>query len=243
MRVLVGEIVGGTLKPGDRLPREADLAEQFEVSRGVARETIRGLEERGLVTVKHGRGATVNPPQQWDTLDPDVLIAVLGGDNGGAFLTDYLECRRVLESEAAALAAARATEADLAELRAAFNVMRDSAARADSTPAAEQLYREADIAFHRAVVNATENKVLGQMTEPLHRALAAALEPLARPEHRFERGLPEHERILDAIGERDPDAAREAMLAHLNTIGEYLGEYQTEKRKRRRKSSGRRVPA
>ncbi len=227
MRVLIGEIVGGRFKTGDLLPREADLAEQFGVSRGVARETIRGLEERGLVSVKHGRGATVSPPRDWDAFDPDVLTAVLQGDRGAEFLDDYLECRRLLEGQAAALAAERATEADIEQLEAAFEAMKESAERARTNPAGEQLYRESDIGFHRAVVNATQNKALGQMTEPLHRALVAALEPLARPEYRFERGLPEHERILNAIRDKDGDAAREAMLAHLTTVGEYLGEYRT----------------
>ena len=66
MRVLIADIACGSLALGDKLPREADLAAQFSVSRGVAREAIRGLEERGLVDVKHGRGATVNPEERWD---------------------------------------------------------------------------------------------------------------------------------------------------------------------------------
>ena len=87
MRVLIGDIVGGALPPGSALPREADLAARFGVSRGVARESLRGLEERGLVTVKHGRGATVNPDAQWDVFDPDVLAALLDGDQGAEILT------------------------------------------------------------------------------------------------------------------------------------------------------------
>ena len=70
---------------------------------------------------------------------------------------------------------------------------------ARANPAGEQLYHDADVAFHRAVVRAAGNPVLGQMTEPIHRALAATFGALARPRMRFERGLPEHERILEAI--------------------------------------------
>src|ERR687890_1763262 len=110
MRVLIGDIVGGGLEAGSQLPREADLATRFGVSRGVARESLRGLEERGLVTVKHGRGATVNPDDRWDVFDPDVLAALLDGAQGAEILTEYLECRRILEIEAAGLAAERATE-------------------------------------------------------------------------------------------------------------------------------------
>jgi len=225
MRVLIGEIVSGAHPPGENLPRETDLAEQFKVSRGVARECVRGLEERGLVAVKHGRGAAVTPPADWDTFDPDVLEALLHGKDGAAVLSEYLECRRILEVEAAGLAAERASDSELAALTAAFDEMEVSARRAHANQAAEDLYHEADIAFHRAVVLASGNRALGRMTEPIHRALTPALRPLARPQHRFERGLPEHQRILSAISHRDVAEARTAMAAHLATVEQYLSEY------------------
>ncbi len=227
MRVLIGDIVEGRIGDGELLPREADLATQFDVSRGVARETIRGLEERGLVRVKHGRGAAVTPASDWDSLDPEVLSALLGSSRGPAVLADFVECRLILEVEAAGLAAERGSKAHVEILAQAYQEMEETAERARGNPAAESLYHEADIAFHRAVVSATENQALGQITEPLQRALGAALRSLARPEYRFDRGLPEHERILNAIRDRDPDEAREAMRAHLSTVGDYLREYAT----------------
>lgn len=224
MEVLIGDIVHGRYGEGDLLPREADIAEQYGVSRGVARECIRGLEERGLIAVKHGRGATVRPERDWDTLDPYVLAGLLRGDRSAQTLSDYLEARRMLEVEAAGLAAERATDEDLAELTEAYEHMRESAELARRNPAAERRYHEADIAFHRAVVNATENLALGRITEPLHRALLTVLNPLSRPENRFEVGLPEHERILKAIQGRKPAKARAAMAAHLKTVEGYLPE-------------------
>src|SRR3954468_12779564 len=104
MRVLIADIVGSQVMPGEALPRETDLAAQFGVSRGVARECVRGLEERGLVTVKHGRGATVLDSARWRVLDPDVLRALLASSRGTEVLAEYLECRRILEIEAAGLA-------------------------------------------------------------------------------------------------------------------------------------------
>ena len=225
MRVLIGDIVGGAFPAGSALPREADLAGRFGVSRGVARESLRGLEERGLVTVKHGRGATVNPDDRWDVFDPDVLAALLDGEQGAAILSEYLECRRILEIEAASLAAARATEADLASLSDAFARMSAGAERVRGNPAAEDLFHEADVAFHQALIAATGNRALGNMTGPVHRALAAARRPLARPDLRLERGLPEHRRILAAIASRDPEEARAAMRAHLDTVEGYLREF------------------
>jgi GntR family transcriptional repressor for pyruvate dehydrogenase complex len=223
MRVLIAEIVRGQLAEGASLPRETDIATQFGVSRGVARECIRGLEERGLVAVKHGRGATVNPDAAWNVFDPDVLGALLDGEEGKAILAEYLECRRILEIEAVGLAAARASERDLSALSAAFARMTASAARAAVNPAAGDLYQEADVAFHRALIAATGNRALGTMTDPIHRALAAA-HRLTRPAHTMERGLPEHRRILAAVASRDPEAARSAMHDLLATVEDYLQE-------------------
>jgi DNA-binding FadR family transcriptional regulator len=222
MRVLIGEIASGRWPEGELLPRELDLAARFDVSRNVARECIRGLEERRMVSVRHGRGARVRPEHEWDRFDPDVLATLLGGPRAAGVIAEYLECRRILEVEAAGLAAERAGEAELDELSQAFERMRLTAEGARDNPAGETLYREADVAFHRAVVRAARNPVLGRMTEPIHRALSETFATLARPQARFERGLPEHERILSAVRARDAGAAREAMRAHLTTVDRYL---------------------
>lgn len=226
MRVLIGDIVAGRLPAGTRLPRETDLAMQFGVSRGVARESIRGLEERGLVHVKHGKGAAVTTPGAWDMFNPDVLAALLDGPSGTDVLREYLECRRLLEIEAAGMAAERASEDDLKGLAAALERMAAAAERAPGNPAAEDLFHEADIAFHRAVIAATGNRALGRMSERVHIALGAARRPLARPALRHERGLPEHRRILAAIAAGDPVEARTAMRDHLATVERYLDEYE-----------------
>jgi GntR family transcriptional repressor for pyruvate dehydrogenase complex len=226
MRVLLADVASGTLAPGDQLPSDAELARQFGVSRGVARECVRGLEERGVVTVKHGRGATVTAPSEWDPFSPDVLTALLDSDHGKRILEEYLECRRILEVEAVSLAAARATEGDLAALSDALARMTNSARRATVNPAAEELYHRADIDFHRAVIRATGNRALGHMTEPIHRALAMARRPLARPHQRLARSIPEHERILSAIAGGDEQGARAAMAEHLRTVETYLDEYE-----------------
>jgi GntR family transcriptional repressor for pyruvate dehydrogenase complex len=177
------------------------------------------------VKVKHGSGATVRPPADWDMFNPEVIAAVLAGDRGARLLGDYLECRRLLEIEAAALAAQRATRADLVALSSALEQMTSAAVQTAGAPAAEDRFHDADIAFHRAVIQATGNRALHRMTEPVHRALAAARRPLARPELRLERSLPEHRRILAAIADGDPRAARAAMRDHLRTVEEYLSEY------------------
>lgn len=238
MPVLIGEIVAGTYEDGELLPKGEDLASQFDVSLGVVRECLLGLQDRGLVEVRHGHGTIVKPEHDWVRFDPDVLAALLGGRRAAEVLGEYLECRRILEVEAAGLAAERASIEAIDGVAGAFQRMRVTAERARQNRAAERHYHEADIGFHRAVIRAAGNPALGQMAAPIHRALATTFGALARPQQRFERGLPEHERILDAISARDTDAARMAMRDHLLTVEESLRDYAA-----RRTPRGRRRPA
>jgi DNA-binding FadR family transcriptional regulator len=224
MLVLLGDITGGALEEGEKLPSLTQLAAQFGVSTGVVRECQRALAERGLVSVRHGRRAIVSPEEEWDLFDPDVLAALVRSDRAADVLAEYLESRRILEVEAAGLAAERATPRAVQRLSSAFDAMRTAAERARTNPAAEPLYEKADVDFHRAIIRAAGNRPLARMAEPVHRALTATFATLARPGTRFERGLPEHARILEAIGNGDAAEARLAMREHLLTIEGYLRE-------------------
>src|SRR5919197_1234622 len=146
MRALLAEIAAGALGPGDAALREADIAGRFGVSRGVARECVRGLEERGLVSVKPGRGATANPSSRWALFDPDVVGALVTAGRGSEVLGECLECRRILEVEVVALAAERATEEDLSALADAHTRLMAVAERAATNPAAEHLVHDAEVA-------------------------------------------------------------------------------------------------
>ena len=225
MRVLMGDITAGAVAEGERLPSLTELAAQFEVSTGVVRECQRALQERGLVSVHHGRRAVVRPEEDWDVFDPDVLAALMGGGRAPAILAEYLESRRILEVEAAGPAAERATPGDVRRLSSAFDDMLAAAQRAQENRAAEPLYEKADVDFHRAIIRAAGNRALARMAEPIHRALTATFAALARPQTRFDRGLPEHARILAAITDGDAEGAREAMRAHLLTVEGYLSEH------------------
>ncbi len=224
MNVLIAEIVMGVKKPGEKLPRETDLALQFDVSRGVTRECIRAMEERGMISVKHGMGATVNDSEHWDLLDSQVLGAILDSPMGGEILGQYVECRRILEVEAAGLAAERVSEDQLDRLRAALAAMEEIVSQ-PATRSTEDAFHEADLQFHQALIAATGNRALGSLVEAIHSALLAARYPLARPQYRTERAIPEHRRILKAIEARNPKAARSAMGAHLDTVARYLADY------------------
>jgi DNA-binding FadR family transcriptional regulator len=224
MLEFVRDIVGGRLAPGDALPREVTLAERFDISRGVARECLRALEERGLATVKHGSTTTVNPRERWDLFDPDVIAASLAGPGAVALLGEYLECRRIVEIEAAGLAAERATGDSIALLEERFAAM-EAAVAIRAARDQEPAFHEADVAFHAALLQATGNLALLALVRRVDGALLAARYPLARPAYRKTRALPEHEAILSAVRAGDADAARAAMHAHLATVEGYLQEH------------------
>jgi GntR family transcriptional repressor for pyruvate dehydrogenase complex len=222
MRDLLEQIVRGELEPGDMLPRELDLAERYGISRGVARECIRGLEERRMLTVRHGRGATITDPDQWDVFDPDVLAALLAVPEGEALIADALECQRLLEVEAVGLSARRAEHAQLELLAETLREMSVAAQRAPHSPIAAARYREARLGFHRAIVRGSGNRALAHMSEPLYRALASAGPRAGGASEDFEAELEEYERILGAVAERDEDEAKEAMDEHLRALAHRL---------------------
>jgi DNA-binding FadR family transcriptional regulator len=218
MRTLLADIASGELAPGGAALRETDIAGRFGVSRGVARECVRGLEERGLVSVKPGLGATITPPNRWAVLDPDVLSALLGARRGADLLDAYVECRRILEVAAVGLAAQRATAEDLAVLSHALERMSAGARRASVNPAAEDFFHDADLAFHEALMAATHNAALAAMLAPLWQALAAARRAVGASGADLERSIVEHRRILSAVASRGVDEARAAMEDHLSSV-------------------------
>jgi GntR family transcriptional repressor for pyruvate dehydrogenase complex len=223
MRTLAAEVISGQVAEGDMLQREVALAERFDMSRGAAREGIRALEERGLVHVRHGRGAIVSPRADWDLFDPDVMELVLDGPAAAEILGDYLECRRIIEVEVAGLAAERITPASAADVGRHLAAM--EAAVGDRRPSAEDAFHEADVAFHESLAAATGNLALATLARRVHAALLAARYPLARPAYRRERAMPEHQAIHDAVVAGRPKAARAAMTAHLETVQQYLEQH------------------
>jgi DNA-binding FadR family transcriptional regulator len=212
----IEDIVDGVLRPGDALPREEDLARDFDVSRGVAREAIRALQERGLVTVRHGLGQRVNGPRDWRVLHPDVLSALLTSEDAPALLAELMECRLIAETEAAALAAERATAEDVAALSDRYDELPVTATRSRASD--RRVAAAAERGFHMQILWTARNRPLAQMLEPIHDAFAQAADVL--PARRAARE--ERRRILDAIGAGDEGGARDAMREHLEGVARSL---------------------
>ena len=214
MRDLMAEMLDAPVSDQPIVLREVELAERFDVSRGVIRETLRGLEERGVVSVRHGRGATVQASEPWDVLDLDVLAVLLGSEHAGDLLVELNECRRILEVEAAAEAAERATEDDIEALWAAAARTETTAVESRAGRAGESRFLEADIEFHRLVTASAHNRVLSRMMASIQRPLATTRATGTDPRSRPTRVV-EHAKIVAAIAARDSDAARATMHEHL----------------------------
>jgi DNA-binding FadR family transcriptional regulator len=235
MRRLIADVVAGRLAAGEWLPREVDFADRYEVSRGVTRETIQALRERGLIDVRHGRGAWVLPEERWDLLDPDVLVTLVTRPDRGDLLAELLECRLMLAPDAAALAARRATGEDVEALAAARRALEEP--HDDALPGfiGDHPAVRADAGFHDRLAAIAGNRPLAHMLAPVHVAVAAATQARA-PERRPEAGE-DHDAVIAAVRERDPEAAAEAVRRHIRRVGEWFAPPRA-RRSRRRASTG-----
>jgi DNA-binding FadR family transcriptional regulator len=230
-QTIVQQVVDHELAAGDWLPREVDLAERHDISRGVAREAIQALRERGVVMVRHGRGAQVLPERDWNLLDPVVLRALVTAGDRRDVLEDLLECRLVVEAPAAALAAERASAADVELLAGALELMESAQPGARRSAADEHPFVRAEIAFHRALAGITGNRPLAKMLDPVAFALA-----IARHERAPERqpaAARQHAKIHAAVAAAKPDDARAAMAASVKQLGGWLLGSASPRRRRR----------
>lgn len=209
-RILVGE-----LRSGDRLPTERELAEQFHVSRTAVREAMKILAQKGLVDMRPGRGTIVIDGANEALQDSLGLVMKLGlGEVGGS--DSLVEVREILETEIAALAAARATEKEIAAMRDAIAVMDDNLDDADA-------FIAADNNFHEALARATQNALILILVNSIVNLLSEQRKQVFEVEGGPQRGQIHHRRILESILRRDPEAARAAMRSHLQQVREDVG--------------------
>ncbi|MGH2743997.1 MAG: FadR/GntR family transcriptional regulator, partial [Thermoleophilaceae bacterium] len=135
-----------------------------------------------------------------------------------------IECRLIVETEAAALAAGRAGEEGRSALVGALDAMTDAARRRGGNSRAERTYREAELRFDRALTDAAGNPALARVAEPIQRAFDMAQPAGTAGRARLERGLADRRRILEAVVRQEPEEAREAMRQHLLSEAEELRE-------------------
>ncbi len=204
---LEAEIRAGRIQAAEKLPTEAALAQQFQVSRTVVREAISRLKSRGLVDSRQGSGVYVQAPG----IEP--LQFALPHAASREAVMQIVEVRRALESEVAELAAQRRSADDLTAIRQAMQAIHDAvAAGRDGV--------EEDVQFHRAIARAAGNPFLINTLDYLAQFLQGATRVTRANEARrsdFSQAVTrEHERIVQAIEAGDPAAARNAATAHMH---------------------------
>ena len=203
-------ILKGDLKPGDQLPAERDLAQRFGVSRTAVREAVKVLREKGLVNAYSGRGTFITDGTSQAIRQSLDLMVKIGQPEGS---TQLVEVREILEPEIAALAAARAEEPHLAAMREAIAVM-------DRERQDPDAFIEADLDFHLALAEAAANPIILSLIDSIVGLLREQRMKIFHVEGGPERGQFHHKRILEAVEQRDPEKARQAMRAHLEQVRE-----------------------
>lgn len=196
-------IVGGEIAPGENLPREELLAERMKVSRTALREAMKVLSAKGLIESRQKTGTRVRDTVHWNQLDADVLAWRCASMPTEDFVEKLAEMREIIEPAAAAAAARRRSPEQLARIEAAYAGM-------DAATNREQ-WTEADLAFHEAVLHATDNELMISLFSVVETALGSYFVLSARKAADFKYSLPHHKKVLDAIRRRQPEVARAAM--------------------------------
>jgi GntR family transcriptional repressor for pyruvate dehydrogenase complex len=207
-----GMIVSGELGPGDRLPREADLAVRLGLSRSSLREAVRALSLMRILDVRQGDGTYVTSLEPSLLLDALTFVVDLHQDRS---VLDLLEARRLLEAEAAALAAQRIDADQLAELRRLLDAM----------PACSSVeeFVDNDLGFHRTIAAASGNPVIAKLLDSLSGpTIRARLWRGITQGGAIDRTIAEHAAIYEALENGRPELARSWMAVHLASVEAWL---------------------
>ena len=214
VRQLENLILNKELRVGDALPPEREAAAQLQVSRNVVREAISVLVQKGLLEVRQGSGTYVARPGA-DFLRESLDSYVRFSDSA---LYDLAEARSVLEVQIAGLAAQRATREDYEFVNACLQEL-------EATVGDPDRYVEADVSFHAALAEAAGNEILQLLLHSIRGALRQNIRVLVENDPTTaDTAMRFHRRIAQAVHEQSPEKARAAMLEHLESVRQSLGE-------------------
>jgi GntR family transcriptional repressor for pyruvate dehydrogenase complex len=202
---LLAQIAGGRLRPGDPLPPERELTESFGVGRSSVREALRMLESQGVITARGGALVVANAANPLGS-----SLRLLFALDGAAGMHDLFELRRILDCEAAALAAERWDEQQVAAMDEATANMTAALAEGDGGR-----FIDADLRFHLAVAEATGNRLLLHNMQAVRELVRRALLTVFLIPGSPDSAIPEHRAIRAAIAAAEPERARQEMRAHL----------------------------
>jgi GntR family galactonate operon transcriptional repressor len=206
------DIVSGEFEPDTRLPDEASMLKRYSVSRTALREAYSKLAAKGMIVARPKVGTSVRPQALWNMLDPEVLGWHLQTKPAGEIARDLYALRRMVEPAAASLAAQMRTEEDFRKIEVAYQDM-------NATSMNESELIEADLRFHVEILLATHNHFIGAFSALIHAAMmttftlswrGAAVAVIK------EERLLQHGKVLEAIGQQNPELAKEHMESLLD---------------------------
>jgi DNA-binding FadR family transcriptional regulator len=209
-------IVTGKYTDQNPFPVEGDLCKQFRASRSVLREAVKMLTAKGLLKARPRQGTWVQPEENWNLLDPDVLRWMLERKFSLRLLIEFTEIRLAVEPGAAALAARSAQADDLAAINTAIERMQ-AAERGEDDPL------HSDIAFHSAVLRASGNPFYAQMREFIETALRFSIRRTNAYKGVRLASVMDHKRVADAIIAGDPQGAETAMRSLIQEALDLIG--------------------
>jgi DNA-binding FadR family transcriptional regulator len=216
------QIVCGFYDRKESLPTEADLCEQFGVSRSAVREAVKMLSAKGLIASKPRQGIRIQPEEQWNIFDTDLLRWSLESNPSMAVLKEFLEMRLAIEPEAASLAAKHAATENIEAIEAALECMRNPDMSAEA-----QL--EADIEFHVSILYATNNRFYIRLRDFIQTALRVSIRHTHPMKDNYDEVVQDHANIFNAIKDREQALARQAMSGLVNDALNFI---ESELRKR-----------
>ena len=209
-------IVTGVYTADNPIPIEAELCRQFEASRSVVREAVKMLTAKGLLGSRPRLGTWVQPEENWNLLDTDVLGWLLERKFSSALLIEFTELRLAVEPGAAALAARVAGPQEKTAIRNAIERMQ-AADRGEDDPL------DSDIAFHVAVLRASRNRFYAQLTGFASTALRISIRMTNRYKGVRLASVADHKKVADAIIAGRPAAAGEAMRKLIQEALDLIG--------------------
>jgi len=205
----------GELKPGDSLPSERVLKEQFGISRLSLREGLARLNALGVIQVRQGRGATVR--QEASASSFEGAMALLAPSHDINNFEEFLEARMVIEGALTALAAERRTDEHLAALQGILDETR-------ALHGSGRRFSEQDSNFHRTIATAASNRLLATIHHAIRRYFVVFRDPADEEAH-LELVCQGHEKILECIKRQDAEAAAMAAREHLLSFVQYYRDF------------------
>lgn len=204
---IIGSLIAGDLKPGDRLPSIEDLTLQFSVGRTSVREALKALDLVGLIEIRHGEGTFIRQDISRFVLKPLAWGILLDQ----AKICELMEARRCVEGELAALAATRASSEEIVAIKREL-------LRMESSLNDVEQYVAADLAFHLGVWAAAHNEVMSHILSGILDLLKQTIQRVVSVPGTMEVGLTYHRPIYEAVANHDSVLAATRMRNHLNYV-------------------------